>query len=95
MIKVMTVREALGLTLIFYELLYRVIPIIGLICGSTNISRRDHSLRPGYLKCRDCNRMAFRIAKKATPTSANTACHMVAIPRAPPIKIMAFMPSAK
>ena len=37
----------------------------------------------------------FNIAINATPTSANTASHIVAIPNAPNIKTIALTPKAK
>lgn len=42
-----------------------------------------------------CNRIAFNIAKSATPTSANTASHIVAKPPAPRIRTISFTPNAK
>ena len=39
--------------------------------------------------------MALSIARKATPTSAKTASHIVAIPIAPKIITMIFTPKAK
>lgn len=39
--------------------------------------------------------MALRIAITATPTSPNTASHIVAIPIAPRERIMALTPNAK
>jgi hypothetical protein len=39
--------------------------------------------------------MAFNIAKKATPTSANTASHMVANPPAPNKSTIALTTKAK
>ena len=39
--------------------------------------------------------MAFRIASKATPTSANTASHMVAMPTAPNSNTASFTPKAR
>ena len=40
-------------------------------------------------------RMALRMAKNATPTSANTASHMGALPSAPITRTMAFTVRAK
>lgn len=40
-------------------------------------------------------RVAFKIANTDTPTSANTASHIVAIPNAPRVKKMALTPNAK
>lgn len=42
-----------------------------------------------------CNRTAFKIANNATPTSANTAAHIVAKPLAPNISTIIFTPNAK
>lgn len=42
-----------------------------------------------------CNLTAFNIAKNATPTSANTASHIVAIPPAPKMSTMALTPKAR
>jgi hypothetical protein len=39
--------------------------------------------------------VAFNMVSRATPTSANTASHMVAIPKAPRIKKAPLTPSAK
>ena len=38
--------------------------------------------------------MEFKIAMTDTPTSANTASHILAIPNAPSISTIAFTPSA-
>ena len=40
-------------------------------------------------------RIAFRMAMIATPTSANTASHMLAMPSAAKMSTMSFTPSAK
>ena len=42
-----------------------------------------------------CNLTAFNIANNATPTSANTASHIVAKPPAPNIKTTTLTPKAK
>src|SRR5690606_18066468 len=48
-----------------------------------------------YLNFIRCILTAFNIANNATPTSANTASHIVANPPAPSINTMAFTPNAK
>lgn len=42
-----------------------------------------------------CSLTAFKIANKATPTSANTASHMVAMPNAPSISTRILTPKAR
>ena len=69
--------------------------------SGTKQKTEDFEVRKNWvLGCGDnyqlirCNLTAFKIANNATPTSANTASHIVARPPAPKTSTTAFTPKA-